>query len=129
MIRRDTQAGVFSDSVESSAKGKRGKFDLQESGWEPDSQRERAETGLHQSPMKSQLRNRNGTGNVTKIPSRAVMRYPKGNSPGANVNGAVDNNSLLTSGRTETATANIGSKSASSEVGIETSSQGYWVKH
>ena len=78
--------------------------------------------------MKSQLRNQNGTGNVTKIPSRTVMRYPEGNSPGANVNGYVDNNSLLTSGKTEAASANIGSKSASSEVGIETSSQGYCVK-
>ncbi len=28
---------------------------------------------------------------------------PEGNSPGANVNGYVDNNSLLTSGKTETA--------------------------
>ena len=53
---------------------------------------------------------------------------PEGNSPGANVNGIVDNNSLLTSGRTETASANFGSK-ASSGNGIETSSQGYWVKH
>ena len=48
------------------------------------------------------------------------MRYPKGNSPGANVNGIVDNNLLRSSGRTETAPANIGSKSASSGHGIET---------
>ena len=75
-VRRGARAGVISDSVESSAKGKRVKFDLRESG-EPDSQSERAETGVHQSPMKSQLRNQNGTGNVTKIPSRTVMRYPK----------------------------------------------------
>ncbi len=53
-----------------------------------------------------------------KIPSRIVMRYPESSSPGANVNGIVDNNSLLTSGRTETAPANIGSK-ASSGNGIE----------
>ena len=32
---------------------------------------------MHQSPMKSQLRNQNGTGNVTKIPRRTVMRYPE----------------------------------------------------
>ena len=94
VIRRDTQAGVFSDSVESSAKGKRRNFGLWESG-EEQIESERAETGMQQSPMKSQLRNQNGTGNMTKIPSRTVMRYPKGNSPGANVNGIVDNNLLL----------------------------------
>ncbi len=64
--------------------------------------------------------NQNGTGNGTKIPSRTVMRYPKGNLPGANVNGIVDNNLLLSSGRTKTPPANIGSKSASSGNGIET---------
>jgi hypothetical protein len=94
-----------------------------------DSQRERAETGLHQSPMKSQLRNQNRTGDMTEIPSRNVMRYPEGDSPGANVNGYVESNSLLTSGRTGAAPANIGSTSASSGIGIETSSQGYFVKH
>ncbi len=48
------------------------------------------------------------------------MWYPEGNSPGTNVNGIVDNNLLLSSERTETAPANIGSKSASSGNGIET---------
>ncbi len=47
------------------------------------------------------------------------MRYQIGNSPGANFNGIVDNNSLLTSGRTKTAPVNIGSMSASSGNGIE----------
>ena len=75
--RYGARAGVNSDSVESSAGGKRGKFDLRKSGWEPDSPSERAETGVHQSPMKSQLRNQNGTRNVTKIPRRTVMRYPE----------------------------------------------------
>ena len=123
-VRYGARAGVISDSVESSAKGKRVKFGLRESG-EPDSQSEWAETGMHQSPMKSKLRNQIGTGNATKIPSLTVMRYPEGNSPGANVNGIVDKNSLLTSGRTETAPANIGSK-ASSGNGIETFVNNKW---
>ena len=76
-VRRGARAGVISNSVESSAGGKRRNFGLRKSGWEPGSQREWAETGVHQSPMKSQLRNQNGTGNVTKIPSRNVMRYPE----------------------------------------------------
>ncbi len=80
VIRHDTQAGLLSDSVQSSAKGKRVKFDLRESGEEPESQSARAETILYQSSMKSQSRNQNGTGNVTKIPSWTMMRYPEGNS-------------------------------------------------
>ncbi len=48
--RYGARAKVIFDSVESSAKGKRVKFDLRESG-EPDSQSERAETGVHQSSM------------------------------------------------------------------------------
>ena len=48
------------------------------------------------------------------------MLYPEGNSPGANVNGYVKNNSLLTSGRTRVAPANIGSTSASFGNGIKT---------
>ncbi len=57
---------------------------------------------------------------MTKIPSRTVMRYPEGNSPGAKVNGYVENNSLLTSERTRAVPAKIGSTSASSGNGIET---------
>ena len=49
-----------------------------------------------------------------------MRRYQSGNSPGAYVNRIVENNLLLSSGRTETAPANIGSKSASTGNGIET---------
>jgi hypothetical protein len=84
---------------------------------------------MQKSPMKSQLQNQNRTGNMTKIPSRTVMRYQIGNLPGANVNGYVESNSLFTSGRTEAAPEKIGSTSTSSGVGIDTSSQGYCVKH
>jgi hypothetical protein len=47
------------------------------------------------------------------------MRYLEGNSPGANVNGYVENKSLLTSGRKRAAPANIISMSASFGNGIE----------
>ncbi len=113
-VRYGARAGVIFVNVKSSAKVKRVKFDLRESG-KPDSQSERVETGVQQSPMKSQLRNLkwNQKRDENTQPDRV------GNSPGANVNGIVDNNSLLTSGRTETSPANIASK-ASSGNGIET---------
>ncbi len=57
-IRRDTQTEMRSGILESSAKGKRVKFGLSKSG-EKQIESERAETGVHQSPMKSQLRNKN----------------------------------------------------------------------
>ncbi len=69
VIRRDTQAEMRSDSVELSAKSKRRNFGLWKSV-EEQIESERAETGVHQSPMKSPSRNKNGTGNMTKIPSR-----------------------------------------------------------
>ncbi len=54
MIRRDTQTGVHSGSVESFGKGKRRNFGLWKSG-EKQIESERAETGVHESPMKSLL--------------------------------------------------------------------------
>ncbi len=69
-VRFGARAGVFSNSIESSAGGKRGKFNLRKSGLEPDSQSERAETGVHQSPMKVSY--------GTKMEPGTGRKYPAG---------------------------------------------------
>ena len=101
------------------------RFDLREFGEGPNSQSEMVEASVSEDISRRSsevLRQENRSGGSPSkprlIPSRTVMRYPEGTSPGSSVDGYVDSNSLP-SPRSKAAPATISRSGATSGNGTK----------